>query len=122
MGQKVEPILQYKQFRVMPTIKLNVGKFIYNKQTNNDLSQCYAIEPIYNGLAIEVKCDDEHYVVIAFVKYTEANTCTYQPIGTRIEDYCTTWEDILGFRKCLAVATEEIIKAWENKNNENFVD
>lgn len=70
--------------------------------------------PIKEGLGIEYKIDDS-YIVIAFVKPNKDGMCDYESVGTRIENTCETWDDVVIFRKALKFAMEEILKYVEEE-------
>lgn len=71
--------------------------------------------PIIEGLGIEYRINDS-YIVIAFVKPNKEGLCSYESIGTRIEDYCKTWKDILIFREALNFAINKITNLWKEIN------
>lgn len=107
-----QEIYTTKNFRVMPIVSIKA-----NKETNwaelnmKNASEYFEVNPITDGVAIEYKIDNTHCVVIAFVYPEEDQSYSYQPVGTRIEDYCTTWTKILEFRTCLSAAYEAITEA-----------
>ena len=72
---------------------------------------------VLEGLGIEYKIDDS-YIVIAFVKPDKDGICSYESIGTRIEDYCETWEDILVFREALNFAIKTIKDSWREQHEQ----
>ena len=93
-------IASYGRFRVYPITTLDSLK---------DLSK---------GAEIEYQCADDSYVVIAFVTPDKDGYCSYESVGSRIETYCTTWEDIEKFRYCLKIAYSEVTKAWREEHRD----
>ena len=98
-------IMQYKHFRVFPMVAVARGT-----------------PDVRDGLTIEYNCskdteDKDNYIVIAFIRPDEDGVCSYEPVGDRIEKYCSTWEDVQIFRMCLDVAKKEIKKAIEEEND-----
>lgn len=107
-----QEIYTTKNFRVMPIVSLKTNREVDWAELNiKNASEYFEVHPIADGVAIEYKIDNTHSVVIAFVYPEEDQSYSYQSVGTRIEDYCTTWTKILEFRTCLSAASEAIVEA-----------
>ena len=65
---------------------------------------------VKEGLAIECKSTGDSYVVIALVKPDKDNEFYYKSIGSRIEDFCTSWEDVLVFREALKFSYSKMLE------------
>lgn len=108
-----QEIYTTKNFRVMPIVSIRANKEANWAELNmKNASEYFEVNPITDGVAVEYKTDNTHSIVIAFVYPEKENQgYSYQSVGTRIEDYCTSWTKVLEFRACLSAAYEAIAEA-----------
>lgn len=91
-----------------------IGKFVGIKEHKNGKSDfCFENRPISEGLGVECKIDDQHYIVIAFIKVDSDGDCLYESVGSRIEDNIDNYDCWLDFREIIKKGFIEVEKAFK---------
>lgn len=103
-------LFKTQNFRVAQITTINLNKDLTGLSIQN-ANDYFTAEPIYEGVAVECRTEDNHWLVLAFVYPDEDNTFSYKSVNTRIEDYCYNWTRVMEFRTCLAAAYDIITEA-----------
>lgn len=120
-GTKFEVLVEGKYYRVT-----NITKLTKVKQLTKDLDFKFVNLLPEEGLNVEEKCDNDHYIVVntlyynkekKYVELTDIACRSIDVLNYQDEDIETYFERTQEYCNCLTFAKNALIDIWENKES-----